>query len=410
MSCPPFRYQFLELIPQLPRLHSITAARGNDNQTVIAEILQDVERLNKHVNVSLKVSQLAPTGIHYNSLKTLTCLSRLELFVLPQPTPPSRSIASNRNEDYMGMFSQILLNNAGLRTFHLKSNLQSAVGKYNYERYHNIPTLEPPSFRLFQNLHLEGDITFETDDWIRWDRCLDWTKIRKLTLIHLPLILQVLTRCLHRLPKLHTLRLDVHKNRARPEELMPLLDRPSCAIVKDFLLSNPLVELDLTGFTRDRALTEIVSSSGVRLRKMRLHVHYQEAPTHQQQLMSVLNLHLGETAFLDAGKLSALNVMCPGLEHLSLDMERRNGEVLSQQSVMALSAFRKLRSIEIYYHRRIGDPKLSEEDIIGIFVRLGSAKRGVQLECLTFQHHFPNLHYTLWEMGNKICVTNRSAG
>ncbi|KAL8766196.1 MAG: hypothetical protein Q9209_006961 [Squamulea sp. 1 TL-2023] len=191
-----------------------------------------------------------------------------------------------------------------------------------------MPSLDPSCFRNLQALRLEDDLAFEVDDWLRWDSCIDWANIRELGLVCLPLILQVLSHCLHRLPNLHTLRLSVHRSLARPEQRLPLLDDLSCAIIKKFLSSNAMMELGLTGLTRDLALIDIVRGSGEKLRRLSLHVDDIERDPTLVLPGTDLNLHLGEGVFLDAEKLQTLNAMCPNLEHLGMDVEYTNGEIL----------------------------------------------------------------------------------
>ena len=308
----------------------------NCERTVISEIMQAIEEIRPDVQISVKVSWLQPSIIPLRALEALTCISRLELCMLPKPRPPMSFFDRDLRYDYMGFLAQVLHKNPRIREFHLVLKL-SRYGQPFYDEYHNVPLIGHSCFRQLQVLHLEGDLAFEPEDWVRWDACLNWTKLRTLRLVHRPLILQVLTHCSHRLPNLYTLQLRMHRKDTEQEKLVPLLEETARTIIGDFLSSTTVTEIDLTDFTRDIPLTSIVQGSGARLQKLRLHVnlHKQTRSLHIPGQVAgrpanavsteLPELYWGETAFLGPEKLDHLNITCPYLKQFGLDVEELDG-------------------------------------------------------------------------------------
>ncbi|KAL8993375.1 MAG: hypothetical protein Q9169_006394 [Polycauliona sp. 2 TL-2023] len=386
-------------------------------RTVISEVLRAVEDYGGNLDISVRVPWLEPQTAHSRALEALTCLTRLEICMRPTPRPPIALFKRDLKHDYMEILAAVLHKNPRIETFHLASSLRGARGQLGYDKYHNVPLINHSCLREMNILHFEGDLGFEIDDWVRWDAYVDWTKLRTLRIICLPLILQSLSHCLHRLPNLHTLQMRMHGKHVEQESLVPLLDDPTCTAIGNFLSLITVKELDLADFTRDLPIKEILRGSGAKLHRLRLHVNLQKqtwSPREPGQPAGSVpevdstpasSLYWGETAFLSSEKLDYLNTTCPYLNHLGLDTD----DTFSFESLLqSLSAFRKLRCLQIFYHRDPQHPELSTEAIVKIFQHLRRIKRGVPLECLTFQQKYDRPWYVLWEMGDKIHLSGKS--
>ena len=268
-----------------------------------------------NLDVSVKVPWLQPLTVQCGVLKALTCLSRLELHLLPRRGPPWGY--NHEEDDHMDILAGVLFKNPRIRTLHIDLNLKRARARLRDHKYHNVPLFGHYSSEL-KDLHLEGDLSFMMEDWVRWDAYVKWTNLTTLQLTSLPLVLQVLAHCAHRLPNLDTLQIRGHRKDAKQEEIRPLLDIPASTIIKDFLSSTSVIELDLTDFTRDFPLQDLLVGSGGRLRRLRLHVNLQKQLEGDTPVSA---LYWGESAFLSSEKLDYLNSTCPQLEHLGLDAE-----------------------------------------------------------------------------------------
>lgn len=291
-----------------------------DEQDIILGLVKGIQRLGGRVNLSLRDPRFDPCSIHCDVLRTLSCISCLGLYVKPQPVLSLDGFFNHPQQDHMGVLSQIIHRNPNLHRFELFLNLKDATGSDNYERYHNL-SIKPPSFQTLKELSLEGHVTFGRQDWIRWDSCLNWANLQKLRVAYLPLVLQVLSHCLHRLTNLRRLELNVHLMSAKQEDLAPLLDDQSFTTIANFLSSQTLEELDLTGLTRDIPLSILLHGSGAHMRSLRLHVNGPKKPRILRRGERTPDLQLGETAFLSSNKLNYLNNTCPYMEHLGLDVE-----------------------------------------------------------------------------------------
>ena len=296
-------------------IHDSDVPEINKERTIISDLIQVLESFHKKVDISIDVPWLQPLTIQTRVLESLTCITRLELRLFPRRPPPRKD---SREDDYMDIVAGVLHKNPRIRTLHLELNLKRALGRLRDHKYHNVPLFGSYVLGKLKDIHLEGDLSFMIEDWVRWDAHVTWTNLTTLQLINLPLVLQVLFHCAHKLPNLHTLHVRAHRKDAGQEEITPLLDIPSSTIIKDFLSSTNLTELDLSDLTRDLPLRDILGGSGARLHRLRLHVNVQKR---LGENVPVSGLYWGETAFLSSGQLDYLNGTCPHLKQLGLDAE-----------------------------------------------------------------------------------------
>ncbi|KAL8951129.1 MAG: hypothetical protein Q9222_002873 [Ikaeria aurantiellina] len=330
--------QFISLLPHFPRLKTIMyvilnlraynrlsdlsfgechpSVWGNDGvHGILPESLQAIERLDRTADLSIQIGCLDPTIARYDHLENLRSVTHLSVFLLSRLSLGFDEPIAN----HLGILTRILCTNPRLRSFHLVVDRSKVYGGHG--SHHNFPFLDPPCFQHLQDLYLEGDLAFREADWIRWDACVDWTKIVALRLVYLPLMLEVLGHCLDRLPRLRILQLNVHRGGIKQEDRIPLIAESACSAIKHFLSSITFTELDLTGLTREIPLNIIVDSSGGHLRRLRLHIDLQKKHLNGRAPLSLPDLHLSEAIFLDADRLMSLNKGCPQLNHLGLDVE-----------------------------------------------------------------------------------------
>ena len=225
--------------------------------------------------------------------------------------------------------STMISRNAGLQSFLLAvDHCSSGQLPGNCLECSHPPFLATGSLKCLRRLHLEGRILFSRADWVVWDNCVDWNRLYSLRLVGIALIIDVLDHLLLKLPNLHALALNAHGQRTRMDERLPLLGMHPCLIIINFLRAVSLKELDLTGFTRDLSLEDVVSSSGTRLRRLRLHLNVLGLGSRV-----VPDVHLGKTAFLGVEKLKYLSITCPFISNLGLDIEESDGTILASHHV-----------------------------------------------------------------------------
>ncbi|KAL8712210.1 MAG: hypothetical protein Q9225_006983 [Loekoesia sp. 1 TL-2023] len=369
-------------------------------------IFRPIKRLKENVEISLSLDASALTGKHQTELKALSRISYLGLTFRHQHQP------EHHNEDLKTMesISTMIHRNPGLRSFSLAADYANNYRPENSTKLRNLPFLTPGSFKNLRELHLEGHLIFETADWAIWDNCVDWAQLCSLALVEIPLITEVLRHLIYSLPSLRTLRLSAYRIMTDSYERVHLLDPYPCSIVKDFLLAVPLEELDLIGFTREIPIYDVVRGSKKRLRKLRIHFDAELTPWRPNMPDPRPNLQLGETVFLDVEKMEYLLESCPLLECIGLDIEAQNDTLMPQPIRDALCSGSKLRYLQVYYHRPrhpFHSHRPSNQDIVNLFEDLRRAKRGVPLECLTFQYTWAEPWLLVWELGDKVQLTSR---
>ena len=262
-------------------------------------------------------------------LETLSCLTAVRVYILheiwrPQDIyPRDARFNGSPSEDV----AHIISTNPGLKHLHLalmESDSSLVHWKFNETRERALEILGPKVSGLLSltSLALMGEIYFTDKAWQSWDST--FRRLSSFCVFGVSLIHQFAVRLQGQLSNLQTLKLHIpYRDLAHHYDL-------ESATVRAFLSGSNLSNLSILGL-RPNLLPDLIQTCGRRLRT--LHCHMDMTAPHQHLLPTMMS----------TANLQALQVACPILEYLSLDISRSDlpdaeGEFVSSKCNSATAA------------------------------------------------------------------------